>query len=151
MTSKKRKYKQEMNLAASKRESELLPAEGLITVSFVFGGIRHVERHRLNEFELRQMKELIQQHGGLASQQVVWRGAIKCAEQVAKNCVAEAGQRFDEEFGPKVKVADAVEVEEAAIPNVFSAAGLGMNAAQEALQVTEKLDVLEVKENQDGN
>lgn len=149
----KKSIKRQNNHAGSL--SNLVPAEGLITVAFVFNGERHVERHRLNEFEIRQMKELCKEQGHLASQQVVWRGAIKCAEVVARNALYEAGQKYCEAIGKGLE--SSVEEEATAggasnsEPNVFSETGQGEAAAAQALQLTAEADVIQIKENSDGN
>lgn len=72
--------------------SKLQPRDGIITVSFTLAGKRTTKTHALNEFETKHMMELCIKHGEEAAGQIVWKGAMKMAEILARNCLAEAGR-----------------------------------------------------------
>ena len=65
--------------------------EGLLRVSFVFDGRTYSFEHFFKPGEVDRMKELCRDHGEVAGQQLVWRGAINYASTIAENALAAAG------------------------------------------------------------
>lgn len=95
---------------ASNRKKGINPNEGLVTVSFTFDGITHVNRHQLSAQEMKHMKELCVEYGDLAADQMVWKIAIRGMTMVAENIFAKAALMFIKKHykGPIVTQAETI-------------------------------------------
>ena len=72
-------------------ESErLLPNEGTLTVSFIFGGKQFLRQHQCSASEIKHMKDLCREHGDEAADQLIWKLNVRGSGKFAESVVAEA-------------------------------------------------------------
>lgn len=73
---------------------KLLPNEGTLEVSFVFGGKKFTRKHQATASEIKHMKDLCRNHGDEAANQMIWKVNVRGASLFAENVVAEAAMDY---------------------------------------------------------
>lgn len=89
MTKTKSRHARRMDQLAN--GNPLVPHEGKWVISFVFDGKVYKKSHQLSTSEIKHMKDLCREYGDEASQQIIWRAAIKGVGTVSENVMAQAG------------------------------------------------------------
>lgn len=90
-----RASRKKVHLNKAKLEQSLaVQSEGTIRVSFVFAGKMYAHSHQLSGSELKNMKQMLEDHGDDAAQQMVWRMCFKNAAIMAENVTAQAARDY---------------------------------------------------------
>jgi len=89
--------------------------EGLVFVSFVFDGGRYTQSHQMNQYELKQIKQMLADQGEATANSMLSRTTIKNVSILAENILAMAfidyiRKHFKGEPIKQTSMSEAVEV-----------------------------------------